>query len=65
MNADLIAFAQWLVNQGAGVAIALLVLWRLDKRLVALNEAVAELTAAQSALLSWLARHDAAATSPK
>ncbi len=50
MNADLIAFLQWLVNQGASVAIALLVLWRLDGRLASLDKTAADLAAASRQL---------------
>jgi hypothetical protein len=58
MTADVITFAQWLVNQGAGVAIALLVLWRLDKRLTTFTDTTATLTAELTKLISLLSAHD-------
>lgn len=64
MSADVIAFLQWLVNQGASVAIALLVLWKLDGRLVRLDDTAAKLAEAQQALLSWLSRHDGTPVKP-
>lgn len=63
VSADLVALVQWLVNQGAAVAIALLVLWKLDTRLATLDKTAADLAAANRDLTEWLARHNGTPTS--
>lgn len=50
LEPETVAFIQWLVNQGAAMAIALLVLWRLDVRLAKVESALQSLNTHMAAL---------------